>query len=73
MLKSITFAQHQSVLMPTELVCLSITIITKKQGRGAPCWEGCGPHMRMSDVCSMRLCVVAMQICGGKEETEFLD
>ena len=31
----------------------SITIITKKQGRGAPCWEGCGPHMRMSDVCFM--------------------
>ena len=39
-LKSTPFAQHQSVLMQTELVCLSITIITKKQGRGAPCWEG---------------------------------
>ena len=52
MLKSIPFAQHQSVLMQTELVCLSITIITKKQGRGSPCWRG-GPHIRMSNVCFM--------------------
>ena len=56
MLKSIPFAQHQSVLMQTELVCLSITIITKKQGRGSPCWEGWASYSHVKCLLHVTVC-----------------
>ena len=52
----VSFAQHQSVLMQTELVCLSITIITKKQGRGSPCWEGWASYSHVKCLLHVTVC-----------------
>ena len=55
-LKSIPFAQHQCVLMRTELVCLSIIMITKKQGRGGPCWEGWASYSHVKCLLHVTVC-----------------
>ena len=46
-LRSTPSAQHQPVLRQTKLVCLGITIITKKPGRGASCWEGWASYVHV--------------------------
>ena len=55
-LMSIPSAQHQSVLRQTELVCLSITIITKKQVRGGSCWEGCASYAHVNCLLDVTVC-----------------